>query len=174
MPPAVATGVAAVTTAALQSRASGRAARGQQKATGMAFRVERDREAEAKRRYDQEYAAYQKALEQREAIRRQILGRYGITVPEPARSAQAGSGFGAGDVSPGGMPGLTPPAAPVAPSAPSGLSLGSIAGGPGPGVGPMDSPGGGAPGAQDMTAPPLIPGQGMSLGDLSDWSRWRK
>jgi hypothetical protein len=175
MPPVVAaaavTSAGALGGAALQSRAAGRAARGQQKSTAGAMRMERDREVAAGRRYDTQMAAWQQAFDQREAVRREMLRRAGYDVPEPAAKPPMGSSTrmdGAGAMAP--------------PPGPGAGTLGALSGFSGDGL--MDSQAGGPSPAQNMTAPPaaapgpeaaLVP-QGGTLGDLAGWSNqgWRR
>ena len=165
MPPAVA--VAGITAAgslggaALQSRAAGRAARGQQKAASGAIRREREVEGEQTRRYNQEWQVYNQAFRQREAMKRQLLrDRFGMNLPEPAAPAPMGTQTrmdGSGALAP------APP--------PSGGTLGALAGfepfdsqaGPAATPGPPASPLGGAPIPQDGT-----------LGSLAGWSQWSR
>lgn len=143
------------------SRGASRAAREQRQSTDAAIALERERDAEAKRRYDAEMADRARNNVQREAIRRQLLRRYGLDVPEP-RAPIAG--------------------APKTSQAPvSGLSLGTMLGGQSGKL--YDSQGGGQPsgppvpppvGPPPLTSSPQMAPPGATLGDMSGWSDWKR
>ncbi len=182
----IAAGIAAAGTAgsaAVQSRAAGRAAKGQQKSTSQAMRVEQQREAEARRRYDQQWADYQKRRDEYDARRRMILRKHGIDVPEPASPAQVSTGgvgaptrftpgqtdVGMQKLPPGGG-GFTPGQTDVGMGKPpgrtfnGGMTLGQLAqGGQLKPVAPTDTDSGA-----------LVPPTGATLGDLANWSDWRR
>lgn len=169
MPPAVIAGAATLGGALIGSHAQGQANKSQQQASNAALQLERERDAEAKRRYDQKYANYQTQLTQWDANRRALAAHLGITLPGPAAAAPA--------------PGAAPGGAPAGPQ--PGLTLGNIIGAPAGGrggmrpeagqLGPITGPTQGLPPAPAPGAPSgAPPAQGMTIGDISGWNDWGK
>lgn len=158
--------VASIVGAGIQSSSQKNAAKRQATANQQALALERERDAEERRRYDQQVAMYNQAAAAREHIRRQILRRHGYDVPEPAAAVDPS------------VKSLAPrPAATSAPAA-GGMSLGSLMGGADSRT--MFDSQGGSPStlmAAPTAAPQdeaLIPRDGKTLGDFSGWSDWRR
>lgn len=174
MPPAViGAGIAGVTQlggALIGSRAQGNAAKAQERATMRAMALERERDAEARRRYDASQADYQRRLAAYEANRRAVLEKYG------ARFVDApGAAPGPAAATPGAAPGMVSggPA-----GVPGRLTLADITQRPGGREqAPPPPPIPDAPvRADSMGAPPPMAGPpGGSLAELSDPTfSWRK
>ena len=91
MAAAAAIATATLGSAALQARSQGRAARGQQKSTAGAMRMQREERQAADKRYERDYSAWQAQQQQRNAILNAVLGKYGVNVGggAPAGGASA-------------------------------------------------------------------------------------
>lgn len=144
----------------------------QRRAMEQATALQREREAEAKRRYDQQWAEYQRQSAAYEQRRRELLRSRGYNIPEPT-SGPGTNRFampGGGGTTLGSLMGSNPP--------PGATDVGGIPV-PGPGSGLRDARAGiltpsGPIVTQDVQPPLVDPGQGMSLADLSGWSDWRR
>ena len=150
---AIATGVGQLGGALIGSHASSSAAKRAQESTNQAIQLQREQMAESQRRYDAQMAWYRQAYEQREAVRRELLRRYGVNIPEPTARAGQVKAYGAAP----------------------GLSLGSMIGASPSRL--MDSQSGTAgalPTASESGPSMVPPKQGMTLADLAGWSDWRR
>lgn len=164
--PAIIGGVTTLGGALIGSKGASNAAREQRNANAQAMALERERMAEDRRRYDQQYEFQMAQRRLRDQMARQILAKHGYDVPGAAASNV-----------PAGVTGKTVGAY-SQPAPPA--SLASISPGMGGGSASQmfDSQGGGTvpmvePPAQASTG--ALPA-GPSLGTLTNWSDelWRR
>ena len=173
MPPAVWVPAAAGLAGTLfQGHAQSQANRAQQQASNQAMALERERMAEEKRRYDQQYELAMGQRRLRDQMARQILAQHGINIPDPA-AAPTGKTAGYKGTQPS-LANLSPAmAAPGVTGQPAGGSLGVASS-------MYDSQGGGQPPAAPPLAPatqPLAPTPpASSMAGLTNWSDalWRR
>jgi hypothetical protein len=193
-------GISGLTTlggALIGSGSQKRAAKEQGRANQEALRYQREKDAEARRRYDQSWALYQQKLASYEATKRAIAKKHGIELPEWAPQANPM----AGPAPSGGRPGLTPgnplPGAPHYSGQPApggvsdlsgmmrqGLAPGGFLTGPKPvddgsGIvgGSLGPPGGAVPvgpGPQMGGQMPVGPGPAEDASEWSNWSRYAR
>lgn len=170
---AIVAGAATVGGAYLQHRGQTRAAEEQRRAAEQAINLERERDAESRRRYDMQWQRYQAELDAYNARRIAVLRRHGYDIPEPAPlenrtrmdvpgMAPSTPGPVAGGPAPVTGPAVGLPSAPMAPAPAVPMT-------PSTGL-PTLTPAEGAPAPGGD--PALM--QGMSLTDLPrQWSDWR-
>lgn len=186
MPPVVAgaaiTAGGGLLSGIFQSGANKNAQRSQERATNQAIALERERDAEAKRRYDAQVAAYAQAYEADQAMRRQILRKHGYDVPEPRKPGAAGkvgpAPAGAAPAGDGTLAKLLQGRQTMGPPGPGGgvgpQGAGLMDSQGGPITGGIPTPVGGPPMAIPNRAeiPPMM--EGGTLGDISGWSNWKR
>lgn len=164
MPPAVvAAGIGGLTTlggALIGSGAQKNALKAQQQGSNQALQYQRERDAANDKRYERDYAEFQRKTAAREATQRAIAKHYGLDM------GPAWAGVGAGSPSGSGAgPAPAPrPAGPMPGPAP----------GPAPMSAPMSSqPAGMAPGPSAMTPEPEAGPAGPGP-EMSSWNDWGK
>ena len=163
--PAIVGGVAQLGGALIGSGAQKNATKSQERSTTRAMQMQQAQEAEARRRYDQQWAEFQAQKAAYGQRRDAILAKYGISIPQ-AQAPAAAPGGPAPGVSAGGG----------APMVPQRFSLADITQRTGgrEQAAPME-PGPEMPSPVEASGAPPAAGPAMNLAALSDPTySWRK